>query len=163
MYHGSNTMWLKYCTKQGKLQNGRRTDGQELKPGTAVFTYNTENKKRGHVGLYIGNGWVIEAQGPKAGVVKSRVTLAKWVEWGELIRVDYGDGSAAASTGTSSTNTKTSSLPKYKTYPTIRRGDRGELVTQLQRLLSRDGSSLQIDVKRAFSGPVSQVLKFLHR
>lgn len=90
MYHGSNTMWDKYCTRQGELKKGKRTDGQELKPGTAVFTYNATKKKRGHVGLYIGNGEVVEAEGTVKGVIKSKVTLAKWVEWGELKGVDYG-------------------------------------------------------------------------
>lgn len=89
MYHGSNTMWDRYCKSKGELRNGKREDGQGLKPGTAVFTYNKEKKNRGHVGLYIGDGWVIEAEGTQHGVVKSRVTLAKWVEWGELKGVDY--------------------------------------------------------------------------
>lgn len=90
MYHGSNTMWNKYCSSQGELKNGRRTDGQELKPGTAVFTYNKQKKKRGHVGLYIGDGTVIEAEGTIKGVITSKITAAKWVEWGELKGVDYG-------------------------------------------------------------------------
>ena len=89
MYHGSNTMWGKYCTIQGELRNGKRTDGKELIPGTAVFTYNKEKKKRGHVGLYIGNGLVIEAEGTIKGVITSKVTLSKWVEWGQLKGVDY--------------------------------------------------------------------------
>ena len=90
MYHGSNTMWDKYCTKKGELKNGKRTDGQELKPGTAVFTYNSKTGKRGHVGLYVGGDRVvIEAEGAKAGVITSNVTKAKWVEWGELRGVDY--------------------------------------------------------------------------
>lgn len=89
MYHGSNTMWDKYCTSKGELKAGKRTDGKELKPGTAVFTYNKDKKKRGHVGLYIGDGWVIEAAGTQSGVIKSRVTLSKWVEWGELKGVNY--------------------------------------------------------------------------
>ncbi len=89
MYHGSNTMWNSYCTAKGELKNGERDDGQTLKPGTAVFTHSKTTGKRGHVGLYIGNGWVIEAQGTQAGVVKSKITLAKWVEWGELKGVDY--------------------------------------------------------------------------
>lgn len=89
MYHGSNTMWDKYCTSQGELNKGKRADGQELKPGTAVFTYNTKTHKRGHVGLYIGNGKVIEAEGTLKGVITSNVN-GKWDEWGELKGVDYG-------------------------------------------------------------------------
>ena len=88
MYHGSNTMYSKYCQAKGPFKNGRRTDGNELLPGTALFTGNSTD--RGHVGLYIGDGWVIEAQGTKAGVVKSKASLSKWTWWGELTGVDYG-------------------------------------------------------------------------
>ena len=95
MYHGSNTMYKSYCTSKGKLSKGARTDGQELKPGTAVFT-GTEND-HGHVGLYIGDGYVIEAQGTKAGVVKSKVTLSKWTFWGELKGVIYSGSNIPAS------------------------------------------------------------------
>lgn len=90
MYHGSNTMWRKYCTAQGKLTSGKRSDGQELKPGTAVFVLKGTSD-RSHVGLYIGNGEVIEASGTKVGVIKSSVADKKWVEWGELTGVNYGE------------------------------------------------------------------------
>lgn len=96
MYHGSNTMFKKWCTATGKLTNGKRTDGKELKPGTAVFTGNESTHN--HVGLYVGNGWVIEAQGSKNGVIRSKITNSKWTYWGELKGVDYGakSGDSAA-------------------------------------------------------------------
>ena len=47
MYHGSNTMWNKYSKAKGKLQNSRRTDGQTLKPGSAVF--HVKGNDRHHV------------------------------------------------------------------------------------------------------------------
>lgn len=59
MYHGSNTMWRKYAAAKGSLHGGKRTDGQPLKPGTAVFL--TKGSDRHHVGLYVGDGKVIEA------------------------------------------------------------------------------------------------------
>lgn len=92
MYHGSNSMWDSYCTAKGELKGGKRTDGQELKPGTAIFTYNKSTKKRGHVGLYVGDGLVIEAEGTKAGVITSKITKSKWVEWGELKNTIYEGG-----------------------------------------------------------------------
>jgi len=92
MYHGSNTMWDKYCTSKGKLKNGKRTDGQEMRPGTAVFVYDEETGKRSHVGLYIGNGTVIEAAGTKQGVITTKVSNSKWEEWGELKGVNYEGG-----------------------------------------------------------------------
>ena len=90
MYHGSDTMFRKYTTICGELKNGKRTDGQELLPGTAVFCYDEKDKKYSHVGLYIGDGWVIEASGTQTGVIKTRVTLSKWENWGQLKGVDYG-------------------------------------------------------------------------
>ena len=99
MYHGSNTMWNKYCVAQGKLVNGKRDDGKELKPGTAVFVLKGTSD-RSHVGLYVGNGKVIEASGTKVGVITTDITNEKWAEWGELKGVDYGNTSAPASTPT---------------------------------------------------------------
>ena len=87
MYHGSNTMWNKYCTAQGNLINGKRSDGKELKPGTALFT--NHNGDKTHVGLYIGNGKVIEASWTKVGVIVSSLYNDKWKLWGELKGVDY--------------------------------------------------------------------------
>lgn len=89
MYHGSDTMYRKYTTSSGELKKGQRTDGHELNPGTAVFTYNKTKNKYGHVGLYIGNGLVIEAEGTIKGVITSQVN-GKWTNWGELKGVDYG-------------------------------------------------------------------------
>lgn len=88
MYHGSNTMWNKYCTAQGKLRSGKRADGKTLKPGTAVFVLKN-GSDRSHVGLYIGNGEVIEASSTQTGVIKSKISNSKWAEWGELKGVDY--------------------------------------------------------------------------
>ena len=82
MYHGSNTMWKKYCTTKGKLINGKREDGKELKPGTAVFMCKANSTDYYHVGLYIGDNDVIEAKGTKTGVVQSKVS--EWTHWGEL-------------------------------------------------------------------------------
>ena len=93
MYHGSNTMWNKYCVAKGKLSSGKRTDGNELKPGTAVFVLKGTSD-RSHVGLYIGGGKVIEASGTQAGVCYSNVSDKKWAEWGELKGVDYNGTSS---------------------------------------------------------------------
>lgn len=97
MYHGSNTMWNKYCTSKGKLSNGKRTDGQELKPGTAVFVLKGTSN-RSHVGLYIGGGKVIEASGTKVGVVITQITNSKWCEWGELKGVIFNSSTTTTTT-----------------------------------------------------------------
>lgn len=121
MYHGSNTMYRDYCTAKGELSGGRRTDGQPLLPGTAVFT--GSDGDHGHVGLYIGGGEVIEAQGTKAGVIKSKVSKSKWTFWGELKGVDY------------SGSTPEPAPDPQPTRPNLRRGSRGDAVRELQESL----------------------------
>ena len=130
MYHGSNTMWKSYCTAKGDLKKGKRTDGKPLKPGTAVFTDHDGDKS--HVGLYVGDGKVTEASGTRTGVITSKITNTKWKCWGELKHVLYD---------------KKEEEPMKETiaYPTIRQGAKGELVTQLQTMLSNLGSTLQVD------------------
>ena len=89
MYHGSHTMYNSWCVEKGQLKNGKRTDGKELKPGTAVFVWSEKKKRYSHVGLYIGGGWVIEAAGAKDGVCRSKITNSKWSHWGLLKGVEY--------------------------------------------------------------------------
>ena len=60
-YHGSNTMFRRYSSASGSLSAGKRTDGEPLKPGTAVYKFNASEGYH-HVGLYIGEGKVIEAK-----------------------------------------------------------------------------------------------------
>lgn len=124
IYHGSNTMWRDYCVKNGPLKAGKRTDGEELIPGTAVFTGETEDV-HGHVGLYVGGGFVIEAKGTQSGVVTSKITDKRWHWWGELKGVQYSQDSQRGD-------------EPVETKPTIRKGSRGEFVRQLQtELISR--------------------------
>lgn len=128
MYHGSNTMWSGYCIAHGDLKKGKRTDGLELLPGTAVFC--CHGNDRTHVGLYVGDGQVIEASGTVNGVIIGKITNSKWVEWGELKGVQYGGGSASGSTD------------KPDGRPTLRRGAKGSYVTLLQTALINRGYDL---------------------
>lgn len=115
IYHGSNTIWNKYCSAQGRL-----TADTLLRPGTAVFL--VKNGNRHHIGLFVGNDTVIEAKGTQAGVVTSR--LSHWDEWGELKDVQY-DGQAAESFA-----------------PVLRKGSQGEEVRALQERLLKLGYNL---------------------
>lgn len=54
-------------------------------PGLCVW-------KSGHIGIYIGGGWVIECRGTDYGTVCSRLESQKWKKWGYLADVDYGNG-----------------------------------------------------------------------
>lgn len=125
MYHGSNTMWNKYTVSKGRLSKGKRTDGKELKPGTAIFT-GINDGDHNHVGIYIGDGKVLEAGGVQKGVITTAITTSKWTCWGEMKYVDY------SGTGPS----------PEPTYPTLRKGSTGEYVTLLQTKLIQRGYDL---------------------
>ena len=114
IYHGSNTIWKKYCSKQGTI-----TNGMAIKPGTAVFTVGSDGV-RGHIGLYVGGGLCIEAKGTQYGVVTSE--LSRWQEWGELKDVDYD------------TQADTAKVARR----TLRKGDSGPDVEELQLALNAD-------------------------
>ena len=134
MYHGSDTMYRKYCTYKGELKKGKRTDGLAMKPGTAVFVWN--GKKYSHVGLFIGNGTVIEAMGTINGVTTSKVTASKWTHWGELKNVNY--------TNQEQTDPG-SGFPETPAWrPTIRKGNKGDVVRECQRMLEKLGYNLGI-------------------
>lgn len=116
IYHGSNSIYDRYCSKKGKLNDSLK---KTLKPGTAVFT--GDEKKHGHIGLYVGNGKVIEASGTQAGVCTSNITDGKWTYYGELKDVQL-DGAS----------------PVY----IIQKGDKGEEVKKIQKLLLERGYKL---------------------
>ena len=124
MYHGSGTMYRKYCVSKGELQKGKRTDCATLKPGTAVFVWN--GRKYSHVGLYVGDGTVIEAMSTLNGVTTTKVTATKWTHWGELAGVDY-------------TNTGNEQL---KEQMMLRKGSKGEAVRKMQTVLLQLGYDL---------------------
>ena len=132
MYHGSDTMYRKYCTEKGELKKGKRTDGAALKPGTAVFVWN--GSRYSHVGLYIGDGTVIEAMGTVSGVTTTKVTAGKWTHWGMLAGVDYAGENEQLTINNEQLNTE---KPE-----TIRRGSKGETVIRMQSILYRLGYDL---------------------
>ena len=125
IHHGSNLIFDCDCTTSGKLKGGKRTDGQELKPGTAIFT--GSDGDHGHIGLYVGNGRIIEAKGTQYGVVDSPITEARWTWWGELKNTAYDAEPTPAPE------------PKPGEKPTLRKGDRGEYVTLAQTELIQHG------------------------
>lgn len=120
IYHGSNTIFNKYCSAKGKLKNGSREDGEPIKPGTAVFLLKDGN--RHHIGLYIGGDMCIEAKGTINGVVISR--LDHWDEWGELSDVDY---------------TKVEPVDIKLLKRMLRQGCKGKDVEELQQMLEEAG------------------------
>ena len=72
---GANQMYYN-ATRKGTI------DTIPEVPGLAVW-------KSGHIGVYIGDGQVIEAMGTKYGVVKTRLQGRGWTHWLEIPYINY--------------------------------------------------------------------------
>ena len=130
--HGSNSMYDRYCSSKGSLKNGKKSNGQALKPGTAVFTTGSDGR-HGHVGLYVGDGKIVEAKGAEQGVTTSKVTESRWKCWGELKGVEYEEGTPAEDPAQED---------EPVSEPTLRKGAKNKYVKELQQLLMDRGYDL---------------------
>ena len=106
--------------------------------------------KNGHVGVYIGNGEVIEAKGHKYGVVKTKLAEGSWKEWGQCPWIEYSAEHTPISTPQSGTDKKTEDKAVIIKLNVLKKGSSGNQVRTAQRLLksfgiSVDNKSLTID------------------
>lgn len=109
------------CGESGKIKDMSNI------PGLCVH-------KSGHIGIYVGDGLVVESRGTDYGVVLTKLEKRPWTGWGKLADVAYPE------------------TPVQK--PTLRRGSKGEAVENLQETLNKKmGSALKIDGK---FGPKTQ-------
>ena len=72
---GANEMFYN-ATRRGGIETMPDT------PGLAVWM-------TGHIGVYIGNGEVVEAMGTKYGVVKTQLEGRGWTHWMEIPYINY--------------------------------------------------------------------------
>lgn len=104
LWSESVTATPKYNSEQDLSANGMRSACAERGdistmpdiPGVLVFM-------SGHVGVYIGNGEVIEARGHEYGVVKTKLEGRGWRWWGKCPFIEYSnikDKTPAASNNT---------------------------------------------------------------
>ena len=103
-------------------------------PGVCVFMANM-----GHVGVYVGDGWVVEATGHARGVVKSKLAGRGWGLWGKPRWISYE--AAATPAQPAQTTTPTASTLTVTGLPLLRYGDKGECVRAAQLLLIGRGYS----------------------
>lgn len=111
-------------------------------PGLLVFMDH-------HVGVYIGNGEVIEARGHAYGVVKTKLSSRKWISWGKCPYISYEVDATNDENKQSSKEAKTVAIDLL----TLRQGEnRGnEQINTLQRILKALGF-YNMDVDGSF-GP----------
>lgn len=99
-------------------------------PGVCVFM-----RDMSHVGVYIGDGYVVEASGHAMGVVQTKLAGRGWGLWGTPRWINY---EAAA---TPAQPAQTASALTVTGLPLLRYGDKGEFVRSAQLLLIGRGYS----------------------
>lgn len=117
-------------------------------PGALVWT-NTQ----GHVGVYVGGGYVVEARGFSYGVQRNKLSARSFTHWGLCPYLEY-----TAEETEKAAQAAGASLPKVG--DTLREGDEGEAVKEMQRLLMAAGASLRkYGADGDFGGETLEALK----
>lgn len=129
---------------------GKIADGIPEIPGLLVWT-----KTFGHVGVYVGGGYVVEARGFSYGVQRNAMSKRGFTHWGLCPYITYTAEeealARAAMDGKAESNTaQDAQKPPQETpnaqggvnMPTIRKGDKGTAVKILQRMLILRGCKL---------------------
>ncbi len=102
-------------------------------PGVCVFFSDMS-----HVGVYVGDGYVVEATGHAKGVVKTKLAGRGWALWGKPRWISYTDAAAPAQPAATAPTTTTLTVTGL---PLLRYGDKGECVRAAQLLLIGRGHS----------------------
>lgn len=128
------------CNKKGTLSSMPDI------PGVCVF-----QADMGHVGVYIGNGYVVEAMGHAYGVVKTQLHNRNWSIWGMPSWINYDEEAQSEQSDEESTPQPTQpSTPaqQFKTMktdlPLLKMGAKGIPVKKLQHLLLLEESSRKL-------------------
>lgn len=119
-------------------------------PGILVWT-----KDKGHVGVYVGGGYVVEARGFSYGVQRNALKDRTFVHWGLCPYVEYTAdeealaietaGSKAAGNTAQEAQKPVNVTVKVQggvSMPTIRKGQQGVAVKAMQRFLKARGAKL---------------------
>ena len=111
--------------------------------------------KSGHVGIYIGDGWVIEERGHTYGTVKTRLADRPWTKWLKHPDIQYVDEPKPESKGDTC----------MIELPVLRKGikDEKDAVKSLQILLNGkhywDSEGLPLDVDGSFGSKTDYAVK----
>lgn len=130
---------------------GLIANGMPEIPGVLVWT-----KDKGHVGVYVGDGYVVEARGFSYGVQRNDMSKRSFVHWGLCPYVEYAAdeetqaiemmGSKASGSTAQETQKPAQVTVKVQggvSMPTLRKGDKGLAVKVMQRFLKARGCKLE--------------------
>lgn len=126
--HGSNSMWDKGLSEKGEIA------GKKLPDGALVFKLR-DGDDYYHVGVYVGNGKVVEAKSTFSGVVESK--LSAWTHYGLLKGISYTEGADGLKVGSAvvdvpnngSVNVRAGSSTTSAKQDTLKEGDACEILS----------------------------------
>lgn len=87
---GATTIFKTWCIETGPIET------MPDEAGLAVFK--GSGTSMSHIGLYTGNGMVVDARGSAKGVLYEPIGAVAWTHWGRLADVDY-EGHTGAGSG----------------------------------------------------------------
>ena len=117
--HGASSQWNGgYWAEKGPIS--------QIPRGKACFVYKRSStaSPMGHVGIYLGNGYVIDARGHAYGVKYGKLESYAWTDYAVLKGIYEGV-----------TDMPGQPQPILETLPTLRKGSKGEYVKAMQNLL----------------------------
>ena len=119
------TAFYNRCTKKGKISSFDHVKGRLVFKGA--------NSKMTHVGVYIGDGKIVEAKGHKYGVIISNLD-ASWTHWGQCNLISEDSAPAPVPTPTPS-EAYTGEFPTLPSRGYFKKGDKGKEVVKMQNVL----------------------------
>lgn len=140
--NGGETVFEAYGT-DNKITNKYKSNDMPDKSADGMFTYakslGMDNgtvatipdtpgiavRYSGHVGVYVGDGYCVEARGFNYGVVKTKLKDRAWTHWYKIPGITYGE-----STSDTTTDTTTYKLGDR----VLKKGMEGDDVTELQTI-----------------------------
>ena len=124
---GANSQWQKTAfVCKGKIEDMPR--------GLLCLIYRDDEGKKGHTGVYTGDGYVVHAKGHDYGVVREKLGESRFTHFGIPAGL-YSDQEL-----------RDAGIDPSGNVPTLRRGSKGEYVRGLQMLLNVViGAGLEVD------------------
>lgn len=142
------------CWKTGTIGS------MPMVPGCCVFKWYSSKNRMGHVGMYIGGGYVIESANARVGVIRTR--LKGWSHWGLLDWMEHdlpleanspGDAGGDLDYPGDNTGPKPGDPPYPDNLPPqVGLGSTGSAVKTLQQALNAKGANPKLAVDGSF-GP----------
>ena len=107
-------------------------------PGALVWTVN-----QGHVGVYVGGGMVVEARGFSYGIQRNKLSSRSFTHWGLCPYLEYTAEQVAEAQKAAGTTASDAAASEKNSGDTLRKGDKGEAVKEMQNLLIAAGCKLE--------------------